>query len=97
MKYIIAPALYLHTEIIMAAGQKKNTQVGQFLDIGSVVLGGRFVGATKRLASSTSKSATPAGTPQARNVVASVTAVSRNPEKPFCNGTMLYFGAFSQP
>ena len=46
--------------------------------------------ATERLASSTSKCATPAGTPQARNVVAGVTASSRNRENPFFNTTVVY-------
>ena len=46
--------------------------------------------ATERLASSTSKCATPAGAPQARNVVAGVTANSRNRENPFFNRTMVY-------
>ena len=91
IKYIITLALYLQTQIIMGATQKKkNTQIRRFLVSGRVVLGGRFVAATKRLASSTSKCATPAGTPHARNVVAGVTASSRNRENPFCNRTMVY-------
>ena len=90
IKYIIAPALYLQTQIIMGATKKKNTQIRRFLDSGRVVLGGRFVAATESLASSTSKCATPAGTPQARNVVAGVRASSRNRENPFFNKTVVY-------
>ena len=89
VKYIIAPALYLQTQIIMGAA-KKNPQIRSFLDSGSVVLIRRFVAATKCLASSTSKCATPTGTQQARYVVVGVTAHSRNREKPFCNRTMVY-------
>ena len=40
IKYIISPALYLQTQIIMGTTKKKNTQIRRFLDSGSVVLGG---------------------------------------------------------
>ena len=46
--------------------------------------------ATERLASSTSKCAIPAGTPQARNVVAGVTVSCRNREDQFFNKTVVY-------
>ena len=90
IEYIIAPAPYLQTQTTMGATKKKHTQIRRFLDSGRVVLGGHFVAASERSASSTSRCATPTGTPQARNVVAGVTASSRNWENPFCNRIVVY-------